>query len=168
MKRDESKNLELYSPEVFQLLMDYEISRSQRYPAPLTLLNMTAVPGEQNPVIRQAMDAVVPSIINSHLRAADIPSKKNDQYLILLPLTNESGGRAVCERLLSLFKGLIHTETGLTFSLAVYIGVSSHLGGAGISGEILIQQAAAALKHARSQGIPTYSVYSDIQKSTHP
>ena len=166
MKRDESKNLELYSPEVFQILMEYEINRSRRYPSPLSLLNVIILPDGQNPAVQDALDAAISNMINIHLRSADIPSKRNDQFLILLPTTHEQGGRAVCERLLSMFKGLVHTESGVAFRATVFIGLASHPGGGDISPEILLQQAAAALKHARTQGISTYSVYSEIKKNT--
>ncbi|MBI2757085.1 MAG: diguanylate cyclase [Chloroflexi bacterium] len=164
MKRDQSQGADLYSYDVFQILLDYEINRSQRYPSPLTLLDIFIIPPPgQTPELRQAMDSAVASMLNSHLRSADIPARKGDQYLILLPTTDEKGGRSVCARLLYIFKNLPSEETKLTFNLAAYIGLASHHGGPDLSGDILVQQAASALNHTRQQNIPAYAAYSDIQ-----
>jgi hypothetical protein len=168
MKRDSSRGLELYSREVFQILLDYEVNRSQRYPSPLTLLNMVVIPGEQTSAIQEVMDAMIASILNTHLRSADIPAKMSNQYLVLLPTTDESGGRAVSERLLSLFKGLLQAESGVTFSVSAFIGISSHPGGLNLAEDILLQQASAALQHARQQRIATYTAYSDIDRDSNP
>lgn len=166
MKRDLSQGIELYSKDVFQVLMDYELNRSKRYPSPLSLMDMWLMPSEQTQAIQQAFDSAVTSMLNLHLRSADIPAKIDDQYLILLPTTDEIGGRAVCERILSIFKGLIRTENNFTFSVSTFIGLATHSGGPDLSGDALMQQAAAALKHARQQGLSTYTIYSDISKNT--
>jgi predicted signal transduction protein with EAL and GGDEF domain len=162
MKKDLPNKIQLYNREVFDVLFEYEINRSQRYPNSISLLNIMIIPGEENPEIQEAMDSEISTLLNTHLRSADIPAKTGDQYLILLPITDENGGRSVCERLLSVFKGLIRSETGITFSVSAYIGLAFHPGGIGLSSTILIQQAASALKHARQQGLPTYTAYSDI------
>ena len=166
MKRDSSNNIQLYNREVFEILLEYEMNRSQRYPSPICLLNILINPGQQTPKSQQAMDAEISAQLNSHLRSADIPAKIEDQYLVLLPTTDERGGRAVCERILSVFKGLLRSEAGTTFGVSVFIGLAFHPGGADLSSAILKQQAASALKHAHQQGLPTYTVYSDIQDKT--
>ena len=162
MKRDSSNNIQLYNREVFEILLEYEMNRSQRYPSPICLLNILMIPGQQTPKNQQAMDAEISAQLNSHLRSADIPAKIEDQYLVLLPTTDERGGRAVCERILSVFKGLLRSEAGTTFGVSVFIGLAFHPGGADLSSAILKQQASSALKHAHLQGLPTYTVYSDI------
>ena len=166
MKRDSSNNIQLYNREAFEVLLEYEMNRSQRYPSPVCLLNILIIPGHQTPKSQQTMEAEISAQLNSHLRLADIPAKIEDQYLVLLPTTDERGGRAVCERILSVFKGLIRPEAGTTFSVSVFIGLAFHPGGADLSSDILKQQAASALKHAHQQGLPTYTVYSDIQNKT--
>jgi GGDEF domain-containing protein len=163
MKRDPSSKIQLYNREVFEVLMEYEMNRSQRYPNPICLLNILISPNRQAAELQQAMDTEISAQLNSHLRSADIPAKIGDQYLVLLPTTDEHGGRAVCERTLSVFKGLLRSEAGTTFSVSAFIGLAFHPGGADLSSTILKQQAASALKHAHRQGLPTYTVYSDIQ-----
>jgi len=166
MKRDPSNNIQLYNREVFEILLAYEMNRSQRYPSPICLLNILISPGRQTTENQQAMDAEISAQLNSHLRSADIPAKIEDQYFVLLPTTDERGGRAVSERILSVFKGLLRSEAGTTFSVSVFIGLSFHPGGTDLSSAILKQQASSALKHAHQQGLPTYTVYSDIQEKT--
>lgn len=166
MKRESSNNIQLYNREVFEVLLEYEMSRSQRYPSPVCLLNISISPGQQTAEIQKVMDAEIATLLNSHLRSVDVPAKIGDQYLVLLPTTDESGGRTVCERVLAIFKGLLRSEAGTTFSVSVFIGLASHPGGADISSAILTQQATDALKHALQQGLPTYTTYSDIQDKT--
>ena len=166
VKRESSSNIQLYNREVFEVLLEYEMNRSQRYPSPICLLHILINPGRQTTESQQAMDAEISAQLNSHLRSVDIPAKIGDQYLVLLPTTDERGGRAVCERILSIFKGLLHSEAGTTFSVSVFIGLAFHPGGTDLSSAILNQQAASALKHALQQGLPTYTAYSDIQDKT--
>jgi hypothetical protein len=165
MKKDPSNEIQLYNREVFEVLLEYEINRSERYPSPISLLSILIIPGNQTLESRQIMEAEISAQLNSHLRSADIPAKIGDQYLILLPTTDQRGGRAVCERILSVFKGLLRAEEGTTFSVSVFIGLASHPGGADLSSVILKQQAASALKHAHQQGLPTYTAYSDTQNT---
>jgi GGDEF domain-containing protein len=166
MKRESSNSIQLYNREVFEVLLEYEMSRSQRYPSPVCLLNISISPGQQTAEIQKVMDAEIATLLNSHLRSVDVPAKIGNQYLVLLPTTDEGGGRTVCERILAIFKGLLRSEAGTTFSVSVFIGLAFHPGGVDISSAVLIQQAAAALKHALQQGLPTYTVYSDIQDKT--
>lgn len=158
-----SHSNELYSQDVFHILLEYEVNRSQRYPTPLTLLDILIVPAAQTPVIQQAVDTAIAFTLNSNLRSADIAARMGNQYLILLPTTDEKGGRSVCERLLSKFKNLMSGETGADFNFTAFIGLASHHGGIDLSGDILLQQAASALNHLRLQGgAPAYTAYSDI------
>jgi diguanylate cyclase (GGDEF)-like protein len=163
MKRESSSNIQLYNQEVFEVLLEYEMNRSQRYPSPICLLHISINASRQTTEHQQAIDAEVSAQLNAHLRSVDIPAKIGDQYLVLLPTTDERGGRTVCERLLSVFKGLFHSGAGITFSISTFIGLAFHPGGADLSSAVLNQRAASALKHARQQGLPTYTVYSDIQ-----
>jgi len=163
MKRDSSSNIQLYNRDVFEILLEYEINRSQRYPSPVCLLDILIIPSQQTTESQPVIDAEISAQLNSHLRSADIPAKIGNQYLILLPTTDERGGRSVCERILAVFKGLLSSKTGTTFSVSVFIGLAYHPGRADLSSAILKQQAASALKHAHQQGLPTYTVYSDIQ-----
>lgn len=162
MKRDDAQGMTLYSWDVFKILLDYEVNRSQRYPNPLTLLNMAVETAPNTPEIARAAEANIAVLLNSRLRSADIPAHFKDDYFILLPITDEPGGRAVCERMLSIFKGPFATERGESYTLTLRIGMTTNLGGGNLSSEILIQQASSALKHARAQSSKVYVSYSEI------
>lgn len=163
MKKDVAQGMMLYSWDVFKILLDYEVNRSQRYPNPLTLLDLFIEPKPLSPEIAQAAQSNIAFLLNSHLRSADIPAHFKDDYFILLPITDEVGGRAVCERMLSIFKGPFATEHGESYTLSARIGLTTSLGGADLSAEILIQQASSALKHARAQNSKLYISYSEIK-----
>ena len=165
MKKDPSNDIQLYNREVFEVLLEYEINRSQRYPSPVCLINLLIIPSQQTSESQQAMEVEISAQLNSHLRTVDIPTKIGDLYLILLPTTDERGGRSVCERILSVLKGLLRSEAGVMFSVSVFIGIAFHPGGADLSSIVLKQHAASALKHAHQQGLPTYTAYSDIQNN---
>ena len=162
MKRDDSQGMTLYSWDVFKILLDYEVNRSQRYPNPLSLLNMTIESQPNTPEIARAAEAQIAVLLNTRLRSADIPAHFKEDYFVLLPTTDESGGCAVCERMLSIFKGPFTAESGESYTLALRIGLTTSLGGSNLSAEVLIQQASSALKNARSQSSKLYVSYSDL------
>ena len=58
MKRDPSNNIQLYNREVFEVLLEYEMNRSQRYPSPICLLNILMIPGQQIPTNQQAIGII--------------------------------------------------------------------------------------------------------------
>jgi hypothetical protein len=159
MKNDPSHGTMLYSWDVFKILLDYEVHRCQRYPGPLSLLDMIVESKEQPPDVIQAN---VATILNSHLRSADVPARFQDEFFVLLPGTSESGGRAVCERLLSLFEGPFPVEPGKSYSLSARMGLTTHPGGPDLAAEVLLQQASSALKHTRSQDLKRYVLYSEL------
>jgi hypothetical protein len=162
--KDISEGMTLYTWDVFKILLDYEVNRSRRYPSPLSLIDISL---ESNPISPEAIEAAetkIASLLNSHLRSADIPAHFNHDYFVLLPTTNESGGRAVCERLLSVFKTDLLTEQEGAFpSLSAYMGLATNLGGPDLSAEILIQQAGSALKHALAESSKNYVSYSELK-----
>jgi diguanylate cyclase (GGDEF)-like protein len=160
MRKDPPKTLELYSREVFQVLLEYEINRSRRYPNSLSLLNIFLKVDPNSAEALSAADKVMMDILNANLRGADIPSKTGNEYLILLPTTDENGSRVVAERLLGLLKRTFQTPGSKLFTITAYIGVSC-LDGAGISASMLMAHAARALSHSRSQSISTYTIFKD-------
>ncbi|MBI3739638.1 MAG: diguanylate cyclase [Chloroflexi bacterium] len=162
MKKDDAQGMTLYSWDVFKILLDYEVNRSQRYPNPLTLLDMSIEPQPNTPEIVKAAETNIAVLLNSRLRSADIPAHFKEDYFVLLPITDEPGGRAVCERMLSIFKGPFATEHGEPYTLSVRIGLTTSLGGSNLSAEVLIQQASSALKNALSQSSKLYVSYSDL------
>ena len=154
----------LYNEGVFRLLMDYEIKRSQRYASPVTLLRIAIVLDHPSPVELDQAPSALASLLNSRLRAADLPARFGNEYAVLLPTTDEAGGRVVCERFIHAAAGTHTTTHGLVTRLAICVGLSSHPGGPTLSTDALLTQAEAALAKARSHGPQHYVMYSKINE----
>lgn len=152
MRKLMSRGEEVYSSDVFEILFEYEISRSQRYPTPISLLQIETTPSAISEESLQNASAIFTTKINSHIRSVDIPSMISNHLYILLPTTNEAGARTVCERLVSIFKNKV--DDSLAFSLQ--IGASSHSGGSSLTGELLKQKADDALIQSKLKGPHTY------------
>ena len=157
MRKTVSRGDEIYNSDVFQILYEYEVSRSKRYPAPLTLLKIEMTPSALNDELLGAASTIFASALNAHIRSVDIPSKAGNLYSMLLPASDEHGARAVCERLLSVFKNKFDVANGaIAFSL--HIGATTHSGGPTISSESIIQKAEEALKQSKLKGPNTYII----------
>lgn len=152
MRKIISRGEDLYSPDVFEILFQYEVSRSKRYPTPLALLQIETTPSALSEEALQNAPSIFAAKINTHIRSIDIPSRSGNRLNVLLPTTDEAGVRAVCERLLSIFKNKV--DDALTFSLQ--IGASCHPGGTALLEEFLIQKAEEALIQSKLKGPHTY------------
>jgi diguanylate cyclase (GGDEF)-like protein len=158
---------EIYDESVFKLLLDYEVARSQRYGNPLSLLriglalvNPTHVEADNAPV-------ALANTLNVRLRQSDIPARIGNDFIVLLPNTNETAARIVCERLLRITVGTQRTSLGLATRVTICIGLAIHGGGSNLHGERLMHEAESALRQARAVGPQTYRAYTDtaIRKS---
>jgi len=156
MKKIDSRGNDIYNNDVFQVLLAYEVSRSQRYPTPLTLLQIEMKPVAVSEEALHVAPTLFTSILNQHLRSVDIPSKTGNTFKVLLPTTDEMGARAVCERILSVFKNKFDTPNGISIAFSLQIGATIHGGGSTISSEILFQKADEALKQSHAKGANTY------------
>lgn len=161
MTHELSRGNEVYSNDVFQVLIEYEISRSVRYPAPLAMLSieMTPAAGLEEAALRDA-PKIFTAALNTHLRSVDIPSGAGREYKVLLPTANESGVRTVCERLISVFRNKFNTRSGNSIAFSLNIGAASHAGGESLTREVLMEKAEAALKQAKLKGPNTYVMLS--------
>ena len=109
MKKIDSLNEDMYTNDVFQILLDYEIARSKRYPSPLTLLQIEMTPSAFSAEALSAAPGIFSSALNAHLRSVDIPSKTGNIFMLLLPNSDKHAAQAVCERLLSVFRNKFET-----------------------------------------------------------
>lgn len=162
MRKLLSNSDELYSEDVFWVLADYEVTRSQRYPAPVTFIQIETTPTAGDSYLIGAATSIFSAALNSHLRSADISTGNGKTYRMLLPTTDEHGGRAVCERLLSIFRNRFESKEGDTIIFSINIGMASHPGGPTLSKELLLEQTEQALRKAQLKGANTYIAYSDL------
>jgi two-component system cell cycle response regulator len=161
MEQQGYKSIEtgLYDGEVFTLLTDYELSRAQRYPTPITVLYITLNLDEAKPEIADSVKQLFAGILNSSLRISDIPAQHGNDFLVLMPATDEVGGQAAASRLIARLKGTRNFADGNLFKFTIHIGISTHPGGKGISANNLIAEAKQAAQEAKQQGPQALSIY---------
>jgi diguanylate cyclase (GGDEF)-like protein len=157
-----NKNSEtgLYDEQVFRILTDYELSRAQRYPSPLTMLHISLNLSDVKPESAENIRKIFGNILNTSLRISDIPAQDGEDFLVLMPSTDENGAQAASSRLIARLKGTRSLANGKLFKFKIHIGIATHPGGRGVSADTLLQQAEAALKSARKVGPQGYKVFS--------
>jgi diguanylate cyclase (GGDEF)-like protein len=149
----------LYNGEVFTLLADYELSRAQRYPTPVTVLYITLNLDEAKPKIVKNVKQLFAGILNSSLRVSDIPAHYGNDFLVLMPASDEIGGQAAASRLIARLKGTRDFADGILFKFTIHIGVSTHPGGQDISAKDLIAEAKQAAQEAKKQGPQALAIH---------
>lgn len=150
----------LYHHEVFIILTEYELARAQRYPNPITLLHISLNLDTAQPEILDKLKQLFAGILNTSLRVSDIPAHHGEDFLVLLPMTDGTGGQSVAQRLITRLKGTRELTEGVSFKFTIRIGLASHPGGEGLSAETLMEQAEIALKKALKKGPEAFVLYS--------
>jgi diguanylate cyclase (GGDEF)-like protein len=143
----------LYTKHFFGMLFNHEITRTHRYPCPMVLLRIATrynpLPDEQR--AGKATTSVARTLFHS-VRQVDVSAQFGDDYLVLLPSTDEKGGTIVGNRLLKRLRSDYPSQTGESLPVEIYIGMASHSGGPGASAETILVQASEALEEARHRG----------------
>jgi hypothetical protein len=155
--------IELYPPESFKTLLAHEVNRSRRYGDPLTLLHLIFETDPANAETHHSAEAFTINILNLRLRDTDIPCKKDNEFLVLMPSTDEEGGRMACERLEKLLHIEHQTYDRVSFELAAFIGMATLPGDRSISGKKLLENASEALQYARANRLTNTVVYSEMK-----
>ncbi len=153
--------IELYSSESFKILLGHEVKRSHRYKTPLTIIHLAIETDPAGPKIQHSAEMVAINILDVQLRDTDIPCRKGNEFIVLMPATFEEGGRIACKRLTSLFNRPHQTYDRVSFNMVTYIGMSSIPAGESLTSDNLLQQAARAVQYARDQHIKTAVMYSE-------
>lgn len=168
-RRNLATDTGLYAFDVFEILLNYEIARVKRYPSPLTLMHVALVASEYTGELKRQAHEAMSSLLNRTLRVSDVPAHFHDEYLILLPATEEAGGRAVAERVLATFRTTQSLATGrLSRRRNAFLGLTTHNSGSLLSSQQLMAEAAAAMNEARQRQSYTYIAYSDIAGQLSP
>jgi predicted signal transduction protein with EAL and GGDEF domain len=156
-------DIELYPPESFKTLLDHEVNRSRRYGDPLTLLHLAFEMDPDNPETHRSTEVFTINILNLRLRETDIPCKKDNEFLVLMPSTDEQGGRIACERLEKLFHIEHQTYDRVSFELSTFIGMATLPGDRSISGKKLLENAWQALQYARDHRSTNAVIFSEMK-----
>jgi PleD family two-component response regulator len=157
MRKMTSRGEDIYGIDVFEILFDYEITRTKRIPTPLAMLHIEVTPTSSNEETLKAAPAVFITALNTHLRSVDIPSSAGRDYKVLLPTTDEPGVRTVCERLLSVFKNKFDTPGG-SVAFSIQIGATVCAANVVPSKENIYQKAKEALMLSKLKGSNTYVI----------
>jgi GGDEF domain-containing protein len=157
MRKMTSRGEEVYSIDVFEILFDYEITRTKRNPAPLAMIHIEVTPTTSNEETLREAPTVFVAALNTHLRSVDIPSSAGRDFRVLLPTTDEPGVRTVCERLLSVFKNKFDTPSG-SVAFTIQIGATVCAAGVVLSMEEISRKAKEALKQSKLKGPNTFVV----------
>src|ERR1700690_3749979 len=102
-RRQLASDTGLYTYETFQVLLNYEIARVQRYPGPLTLMHLSLSTENLLPDFIKQSQAAMANLLDRTLRVSDVLAHYKDDFLILLPSANSDAARAVAERILGQF-----------------------------------------------------------------
>ncbi len=156
---NKSRETGLYDEQVFKVLVEYELSRAQRYPSPVTMLHISLNLGDAKPENAESIRKIFGDILNTSLRISDIPAHYGEDFLVMMPSTDESGAQAAAGRLIARLKGTRSLANGNLFKFSIHIGIATHPGGRGTSADKLLGQAEAALQDARKIGPQAYKVF---------
>ena len=155
--------IELYSPESFKTLLDHEVNRSHRYKDPLTLIHLALETDPAVPQAQHSAEVFAINVLNIHLRETDIPCRKENEFLVLMPATDEAGGRVACERLEQLFDIKHQADDRVSFKMTVFIGMATLPGDKSLSTSKLLEHASQALGHAHASHSLKTVVYSEVR-----
>ena len=148
----------MFPPQVFQMLLDHEVSKSRRYGNSLTLVELLFETDPAHPESRGEAERFVVEVLTHHLREADMPCALEDRYRILMPATSAPGARTACERMRRFFQ----PESGALVALSVFMGMASMPTDHSITSAELLQQAAQALNHACANQVSGVVAFTEI------
>jgi GGDEF domain-containing protein len=158
MKKVEAPITDIYTIDVFQILLKYEITRSRRYPCPQTLIQMKVTSHAVNEEAISTAPLIFSVLLNTHLRSTDIPAREGNLFTILLPNSDKHGAQSVCERLLSVSKNKFEDTNGNSITFSLHMGVTTHPGGETITGDGLLEKAKEGLAQSQLKGPNTYVI----------
>jgi len=163
MKDFLTHEIELYPYDKFETLLEHEVNRSRRYGSPLSLIHLTVEAESGGADAQYGAEIFAINALNLHVRETDIPCRQGKEFLVLMPSTDEHGGRVVCERFEKLFYAESQIYDKVSFKLSTFIGMTTLPGDRSISSKKLMEQAAKAMEHARTNRLQKTVVYSEIK-----
>jgi hypothetical protein len=156
--------IELYPPEAFKTLLDHEVNRSHRYGDSLTLVDLVVETDPVSPQAQHSAEVFTINVLNLHLRDTDIPCKKGNEFLILMPSTGAQGAHIACERIKRLMNVEPQTYDRVSFKMSAFIGMATLPNDRSLSSSGLAQNASRALQHARANPFKSVVSFSEIKE----
>ena len=149
MNSESGHKFELYPFESFKTLLALEVNRTRRYKTPLTLIHLYVELDPDTADNRLLAEMFAINTLDTHLRDTDIPCMKDGEFLILMPATDDAGGRVVCDRLAELFNAEHQEYDRVSFQMKAFIGMTFLGAGVSRADMMVMEQASNAMKHAR-------------------
>jgi GGDEF domain-containing protein len=158
-----NKKTGLYTQEILEILMFHEIARVERYPIPLAIIRIAAE-YTNKPVyeVIEGAKMAVAHILSSNLRVADVPGHYENDYILLLPVTDEPGAKVVAGRINKLLFGHQPLRNGGQLDLIPFMGIASIPQGAIITVDDFVARATIALNEARRRAPGSIVAYSEV------
>jgi len=143
---------DVHKQEIIEVLLFHEVARVQRYPVPLTLIRLSVQHNRQPASsITEAVNLIVTHVLNANLRIADVAGHYDDDYLIILPVTEAPGALALAQRLTKLLYGTHPARNGGQIELTTFMGIATFPQGAQVSAIDSLDRVEAALVEARKR-----------------
>lgn len=162
MENPHVHEIELYPFDQFQALLEHEVSMSRRYGRPLTLIHLAIEVDSGGPDAQYGAEIFAINALNLQVRETDVPCRQGNEFLVLMPSTDEKGARIVCERLENLFHVEAQIYDKVSFKMSTYIGTATLSGDRSITSKKLMDNAAHALKHARDNHLSKTVAFSEL------
>jgi diguanylate cyclase (GGDEF)-like protein len=175
----------LYNHGYFQNRLIEEIGRAERYNTELALMmiDLDLFKNVNDTYGHMVGDEVLIRIahtIQEQVRSFDIPARfGGEEFSVILPETDHDSARKVAERLRKKISEITFSldgsgdeplslqttpESKASFSITISVGITSYQHSAGISEDILIEQADKALYNAKNSGRNRVVCYRDIEQ----
>lgn len=164
MQNEPVQTMEMFPLEVFKVLLDHEVNKSRRYGDSLTLIDLLIETDPADPGAQHQAETLAISTLHLHLREVDIPSRRENEFFIMMPCTSMPGARTACERVRTLMDKEYQTEEGMPFKLITFIGMAGMPNDRSLTGDELARYASQALQYARLNQIRNVITYSEIPK----
>ena len=164
MQNMPAHEIELFPPEVFKTLLDHEVNKSRRYGDSLTLIDLLVEAEPVDPEAQHNAEVLAINLLKLYLRDTDIPCKRENEFLILMPSTGTPGARTACERVRKMMNTEHRMDNGISFKLSTFVGMASLPMDHSISSEEFSKNASLALQYARTNRLMNVVAFSEIPK----
>lgn len=153
----------LYIQPMLEMLVEHEVARVRRYPGAVALVRVGMHAGDMlSAAAKESARDIVAQVLNANLRQVDVPGHYENDFVALLPVTDEADAAVVGTRLLRFLRGTQFARDGSQYELAACAGVAAYVGSNAVSASELFVRAAVALKEARRRGPHVVVKFSEL------
>jgi hypothetical protein len=161
MQNPPASKIELFPPDMFKMMLDHEVNKSRRYGDSLTLVDLLIEADPATPETQHDAEMFTIGVLNIQLRNTDIPCKRGNEFIILMPSTSVPGARTACERIK---KQMAQNKNDPAFTLSTFIGMAALPIDHAVSSDELSRNASQALHYVRINHRTDVVEFSETQK----